>query len=68
MIMNKELHPRSEVPQMCVSRKNGGRGLFGCKNSVKSKENGLGWYVKKQSRTITSCSQNKWNYSKQGCS
>ena len=29
-----------------VSWKNSGRGLIGCKNSVKSEENGLGWYVK----------------------
>ena len=46
-----------------VSRKNGGRGLTECKNSVKSEENGLGWYVKnnieallnavRKSRTIT---------------
>ena len=28
-----------------VSRKNGGRGLIGCENSVRSEENGLGWYV-----------------------
>ena len=68
MIINKELHPRSEVAQLCVSWKNGRRGLIGCKNSVKSEENGLGWYVKKQSRTITSCSQNKWNYNKRGSS
>ena len=41
--MNKELHPRSEVARLHVSRKNGGRGLIGCKNSVKSEENGPGW-------------------------
>ena len=61
--MNKELHPKSDVAQLYVSRKNGGRGLIGCKNSVKSEENGLGWYVKnniepllaavRASRTIT---------------
>ena len=31
---------------MYVFQKNGGRGLIGCENSVKSEENGLGWYVK----------------------
>ena len=31
---------------MYVSRKNGGRGLIGCKNSVKSEENGVDSYVK----------------------
>ena len=46
MTMNKELHLRSDVARWYVSRKNGGRELIGCENSVKSKENGLGWYVK----------------------
>ena len=45
MAMNKELHPRSDVVQLYVSRKNDG-GLVGCENSVMSEENGLGWYVK----------------------
>ena len=63
MTMNKELHPRSDVIRLYVSRKNGGRGLIGCENSMKSEENGLGWYVKnnieplltavRTSRTIT---------------
>ena len=45
------------------NNKNGGGGLIGCENSVKSEENGLGWYVKSNivpllvtvriSRTIT---------------
>ena len=46
MTMNKELHLRSDGARLYVSRKNGGRGLIGCENSVKSEENGLGWYVK----------------------
>ena len=45
MTMNKELHPRSDVARLHISRKNGGRGLIACENSVKSEENGLGWYV-----------------------
>ena len=63
MTMNKEYHPRSDVARLYVSRKNGGRGLTGCENSVKSEENGLGWYFKNKmeplliaartSRTIT---------------
>ena len=39
MTMNKELHPRSDVAWLYVSRKNGGRGPIRCENSVKSKEN-----------------------------
>ena len=63
MTMNKELHPRSDVARLYVSRKNGGRGLIGCENSVMSEENGPGWYIKnniepllvavRTSRTIT---------------
>ena len=56
--MNKELHPRSDVARLYVSRKTGGRGLNGCEDSVKSEENVLGWYVK-NIRSITSCSQSK---------
>ena len=44
--MNKELHPRSDVARLYVSRKSGGRRLIGCENNVKSEENGLGWHVK----------------------
>ena len=57
------MHPRSDVKRLYFSRKNGGRGLIGCENSVKSKENGLGWYIKnniepllaavRTSRTVT---------------
>ena len=57
------MHRRSDVTRLHVSRKNGGRGLIGCENSVKSEENGLGWYVKnnieplqaavRTSRTVT---------------
>ena len=30
----------------CVSRNNGGKGLIGSENSMKSEENGLRWYLK----------------------
>ena len=46
MTMNKELHPRSDVDRLYVSRMEGGRGLIGCKMCVKPEENSLGWYVK----------------------
>ena len=59
MTMNKELHPRRGIAWLYVSRKNGGKGLIGCENIVKREENGLGWYVKSNTRIITSCSQNK---------
>ena len=63
MTIHKELHPRSNVARLYVSLKNGGRGLIGCENSMKSEENGLEWYVKnniepllvavRKSRTLT---------------
>ena len=59
MTMNKELHLRSDVTRLDASRKNGGRRLVGCENSVKSEENGLRWYIQNSIETITSCSQNK---------
>ena len=46
MTVNKELDPRGDVARLYISRKNGGRGLIGYKNSVKNEENGLRWYVK----------------------
>ena len=39
--MNKELHPRSDVDRLHVSRMEGGRGLIGCKMYVKAEENGF---------------------------
>ena len=47
MTINKELHSRNNVARLYISRKNGRRGHIGCLNSVRSKENGLGCYVKK---------------------
>ena len=51
---NKELHSKRDVAQFYVSSKNGGKGLIQCKDLIK-------WVrvvSQKQSRTITSCSQN----------
>ena len=42
MAMNKELHPRSDVDRLYVSRHEGGSGLIGCKMRLKSEENSLG--------------------------
>ena len=46
MTINKELHPRSDVNRLYVSRMERGRGLIECKMCVKAKGNSLGWYVK----------------------
>ena len=50
--MNKELHQRSDVVQLYVSWKNGGRGLTECENTVKSEENGLRWCIKNNTETL----------------
>ena len=42
MTMNKELHARSDVDRLYVSRNEGGSGLIGCKLRLKSEENSLG--------------------------
>ena len=42
MTMNKELHPRSDVDRLYVSRNEGGRGLKRCKMHLKTEENSLG--------------------------
>ena len=42
MTLNKELHPRSYVNRLYVSRMERGRRLIGCKMCVKAEENSLG--------------------------
>ena len=42
MTLNKELHTRSYVDRLYVSRMEGGRRLIGCKMCVKAEENSLG--------------------------
>ena len=44
--MNKELHRRSDVDRLYVSKMEGGRRLIRCKMCVKAEENSVGWYVR----------------------
>ena len=46
MAMNKELHPRSYVDKLHVSRMEGARGLIGCKTCAIAEGNRFGWYVR----------------------
>ena len=46
MTIDKELHPRSDVARIYVTRTKVGRGLIRCEDCVKGEENDLGWYVK----------------------
>ena len=52
MTKYKELYPRNDVSWLYISLKNDGRELIGCENSVKSEENGLGWYVKNKTEPL----------------
>ena len=45
MTINKELHPRSEVARIYVSRRRGGRGPISCECCVRGEENSLSWYI-----------------------
>ena len=44
--MHNDLHPKSDVDRLYLSRKDGGRGLMSCEHGFKSEENNLGWYLK----------------------
>ena len=46
LILSNELHPRSDVDSLYVSRMEEGRALIGCKMCVKADEDSLGWYVR----------------------
>ena len=50
MTINKELHPRSDVARIYVSRKRGGRGLQSCEYCVRGEENSLKLVYKEQQR------------------
>ena len=52
MTINKELHPKSDVARIYISRKRGGRGLMSCENCVKGEENNLGWSIKNSSEIL----------------
>ena len=45
LTMNGAFHPKSDVDRLYVKRKEGGRGLIGVEQCVRSEENGLGFYV-----------------------
>ena len=46
LTMHKGLQPKSDVGRLCVSRKEGGRGLMSCESTVRNEENNLGWCLK----------------------
>ena len=46
MTMHKIFNTKRGVDRLYLPTKKGGRGLIGCKECVRTEENGLGWYVK----------------------
>ena len=46
LILSNELHPRSDVDSLYVSRMEEGRGMTGFKMCVKADEDSLKWYVR----------------------
>ena len=45
LTMYGAFHPKSNVNRLYLTRKEGGRGLIGAEETVRSEENNLGWYV-----------------------
>ena len=52
MTINKELHPRSDVARIYLSRKKGGRGLMSCESCVRREENNVSWYVRNSEKEL----------------
>ena len=50
--MNKELHPRSDVARIYLSRKKGGRGLISCESCVRREENNLSWHLRNSEKEL----------------
>ena len=45
-------HPKSNVNRLYLTRQEGGRGLIGVEDTVRSKESSLGWYVMNNTHEI----------------
>ena len=50
--MYEAFHPKSNVNRLYLTRQEGGRGLIGVKETVRSEENSLGWYVMNNAHEI----------------
>ena len=42
LTMHKGLHPKNDIDRLCVSRKEGKRGLMSCEGTIRNEENNLG--------------------------
>ena len=52
LTLHKGLHSKSDVGKLYVSRKEGGRGLVFCENTIRSEENNIGWYLKNLNESL----------------
>ena len=52
LTIHKGLHPKSDVERLCVSRKEGERGLVSCETKIRSEENSFGWYLKNSNENV----------------
>ena len=46
LTLHKAFHPKSDTDRLYHKRSDGGRGLISCKETIRSEENNLGWYLK----------------------
>ena len=46
MAVHGELHPKSDVNRVYLSREMEGRRLISCQGCIRMEENNLGWYVR----------------------
>ena len=49
---HKGLHSKNEVDRLYVSREEGERGLVSCENTLRNKENNLGWCLKNSNENL----------------
>ena len=52
LTMYGAFHPKSNVNRLYLTRQEGGRGLIGAEETVRSEENSLGWYVMNNAHEI----------------
>ena len=58
MTIHKALHPRDEVDRLCVSRKEGGRGLASIEDSAEASLQRLEEYIEKHERRLITAIRN----------
>lgn len=52
LTMHKAFHPKSDTQRLYIKRSLGGRGMISCRETIKSEENSLGWYLKNSEESL----------------